>query len=244
MNILIVGKGKMGQLIDVKAKALGLTSFGCCDVLDPSLLQQKKEDIDVILDFSHPDNLMWILKEIEGTSIALVEGTTGLQEEQLEALKAASKNNPIFYATNYSYGIALFHKLLKEVVPLLKDSFDIEIVETHHNQKVDAPSGTALSLLESIDPDHEFEHVFGRQGNVGARCKKEIGIHALRGGTIAGIHEVDFFGEDEVLEIKHTATSRQIFVNGAIKAALFIANEPNGLYSMDDLLKGELHGRS
>lgn len=235
MNVLIVGKGKMGQLLDRKAKELGLHSFGCCDLFDPALLKEHLDQIDVILDFSHPDNLDWIYDEIKGKPIALVEGTTALSSEQKRKMDDLSKSNPVFYASNYSFGIALFHKILKEISPLLKDTFDIEIVETHHNQKADAPSGTALSLLESIDPNHEFKLVYGREGVIGKR-QKEIGLHALRGGTVAGIHEVDFFGEDEILEIKHTATSRMIFVNGALKAAQFLSGKKPGLYSMEDMM--------
>lgn len=236
MNVLIVGKGKMGQLLDQKAKELGFHSFGCCDLFDPALLKEHIDEIDVILDFSHPDNLDWIYDEIKGRPIALVEGTTALSSGQKTKMADLASSNPVFYASNYSFGIALFNKMLKEISPLLKDNFDIEIIETHHNQKVDAPSGTAISLLESIDPNQEFKRVFGREGVIGKR-QKEIGIHALRGGTIAGIHEVDFFGEDEILEIKHTATSRIIFVNGALKAAKFISDKKPGLYSMEDMIR-------
>lgn len=236
MKALVVGKGRMGQLLSVHADSFGMQSLGCCDVLDPALLLDHKEEIDVILDFSHPDNLDWILDEIEGTNIALVEGTTALSEAQKQRLAQQATRQPVFYSANYSYGVAVFQKLLKTITPLLKDGFDMELVETHHNQKADAPSGTALALLEAMDPDGEFERVYAREGVVGKRGK-EIGVHALRGGTIAGIHEVDFFGEDETIEIKHTATSRMIFVNGALKAARFLANQQPGLYTMDDLLR-------
>ncbi|EOS62197.1 dihydrodipicolinate reductase [Firmicutes bacterium M10-2] len=236
MNVLIVGKGKMGQLLEKRSKELGMDCLGCCDVLDPSLLKENKNKVDVILDFSHPDNLDWILEEIKDTNIALVEGTTALSETQKQALIYQSKENAIFYSANYSFGIAIFHKILKTIVPLLKENFDIELSETHHNQKADAPSGTALALLETIDPNNEFKHVFERNGIIGKR-EKEIGISTKRGGTIPGIHEVDFFGNDETLEIKHTAYSRMIFVDGALKAAKFMESQVPGLYNMDDLLK-------
>lgn len=236
INVLIVGKGKMGCLLKNRAEELGMNCLGCCDVLDPSLLEQNKDRIDVILDFSHPDNLNWILEQIRGTRIALVEGTTALSKEQKEAMEKAAEDNPVFYSANYSYGIAVFHKILELAAPLLKDSFDIEIVETHHNQKADAPSGTALALLETIDPGKEYDPVFGREGVIGKRGR-EIGIHALRGGTVAGIHEVGFYGNDEILEIRHTANSRMIFVDGALKTARFLCGQEPGLYSMVDLLK-------
>ena len=121
------------------------------------------------------------------------------------------------------------------VAPALKDSFDIEITETHHNQKVDAPSGTAKMLLKAVDPDDSFDHVYGREGITGARGR-EIGIHALRGGTVAGEHSVFFFGQDETLEFRHSAASRRIFAAGAIRAARFVADKPAGLYNMDDVL--------
>ena len=152
MKALVVGKGRMGQLLSAHADSFGMHSLGCCDVLDPALLLDHKEEIDVILDFSHPDNLDWILDEIEGTNIALVEGTTALSEAQKQRLAQQAARQPVFYSANYSYGVAVFQKLLKTITPLLKDGFDMELVETHHNQKADAPSGTALALLEAMDP--------------------------------------------------------------------------------------------
>ena len=121
------------------------------------------------------------------------------------------------------------------VAPALKDSFDIEIVETHHNQKADAPSGTAKMLLKAADPDNEFEHVYGREGITGKRGR-EIGIHAVRGGTVAGEHSVFFFGEDETLELRHSAASRRIFAAGAVRAAYFVSGRSAGLYDIDDVI--------
>ena len=135
--------------------------------------------------------------------------------------------------------MAVFRRVLSQISDTLKPSFDIEIEETHHNQKADAPSGTAKLLLEAIDPAGEYTPVYGREGNVGRRTKKEIGVHALRGGTVAGTHTVHFFGLDEELEITHRAASRQIFVSGALHAAHLLEGKAKGWYSLENLLFGE-----
>ena len=142
---------------------------------------------------------------------------------------------PIFYSANFSYGIAVFEQILKKFAPLLKSDFDMEVVEAHHNQKQDAPSGTAKMLVQALDPENEYTKVYGREGFTGKR-QHEIGIHALRGGSVAGTHTVYFFGDNETLEMKHSANSRQIFVNGALKATNFIKDKKPGLYSMEDMM--------
>ena len=144
----------------------------------------------------------------------------------------------MLHSANYSVGVAVFRRALEAVSDVLKPDFDIEIMETHHNQKVDAPSGTAKLLLEAIDPNHEYTPVYGRQGICGKRGGKEIGVHALRGGTEAGTHTVSFFGPDEVFEITHRASSRQIFVNGALHAARKLCRMPKGRYELSDILFG------
>lgn len=235
MNVVIIGKGKMGTLLEQTAIANGMNVLGKADLFDPSALENSLDQVDVILNFSHPDNLEWLLQTISHHSIALVEGTTGYSQTQKDMLFEFSNTHPVFFSANYSLGIAILCQLAKKVSKQLKEEWDIEVVETHHNQKVDAPSGTALALVEALDPEHEFEHVYGRQGSVGKR-QKEIGIHALRGGTIPGKHEIHFFGQDEELTLSHNAQSRQIFVNGAIHAAKFMVGKPNGLYDMNDLV--------
>lgn len=235
MNIVIIGKGKMGKLLKQTAMAAGHSIIGEADAFDMAPLIDNLDATDLVLDFSHPANLGWVIEAIKGKNIALVEGTTGFDKEQKDSLKELSKTNPVFYASNYSLGIALLTKLAKEAADVLKNDWDIEVVETHHNQKIDAPSGTALSIVEAIDPDEEFKRVFGREGQIGAR-QKEIGIMSLRGGTVAGKHEIHFFGNNEELTLSHNANSRQIFVNGAIKAAEFLKDQKPGLYNMDDLL--------
>lgn len=166
---------------------------------------------------------------------ALVYGTTGLSDEQVNQLKNVSNEIHLFFSANFSYGIAVFEQILKRFAPLLKNDFDMEVQETHHNQKQDAPSGTAKMLVDALDPENEYTKVYGRSGFTGKR-QHEIGIHSLRGGTVAGQHTVYFFGDNETLEIKHSANSRQIFVNGALKAAKFVVNQKAGLYSMEDMM--------
>ena len=147
---------------------------------------------------------------------------------------------PVVFSANYSLGINVMKRVVAEITPILEDAFDIEIIEKHHNKKLDAPSGTAKMLLAAADGENKYEHVFGREGN--RKRGKEIGVHALRCGTIAGEHTVIYAGNDEILEIKHTALSKKIFASGAIKAAAFAAGAKPGFYTMEDVLFGELTG--
>ena len=233
MKILIGGKGRMGSLIASTAEAAGHTVLGMADAFDKSALEG--EAADVVIDFSHRDNLSWIKDYDLEHRCALVYGTTGVTEEDKAVLNDLSKSVPVFYSSNFSYGVAVMRKLVATAVPLLKDTFDMELTETHHNQKKDAPSGTAKALLEIMNPDGEFKEVYGREGITGARGK-EIGVHALRGGTEAGEHTVFFFGDNERITVSHHAANRQIFVNGAIRAAQYLEGKTSGMYNMDDLL--------
>lgn len=232
MNISIIGTGRMGQLIRDMALEQGHQVLAMGDVLQPEAVQEAIARTDLLIDFSHPDNLDWVLSL---GPVPLVEGTTGFEESHLEKLKLAAQDRPVFFSSNYSVGIALLKKLAAEAAAALP-GFDIEIIEKHHNQKADAPSGTALTLLEAVDPDNDYDHVFGRSGRPGPR-KKEIGVHAVRGGTLPGNHEVLFLGPDEVVTLSHDAYSRKIFVSGALQAAGWLANKTPGLYSMDDMLE-------
>lgn len=233
MKIVIIGTGRMGQLIRTKALEAGHEVLAMGDLLHPDQVNEAAAGADVIIDFSHPDNLDWILTL--PVTAALVEGTTGYDQAHLDRLKAAAASRPVFFSSNYSLGVAALKKLAAEAARMLK-GFDIEIVETHHGRKADAPSGTALSLLEAVDPEKEYTRVFGRQGRPGPR-QKEIGIHALRGGTVAGNHDVLFLGPDENVRLSHHAGSREIFVNGALKAAEFLSGKTPGLYTMEELLE-------
>lgn len=235
MKIIVGGNGKMGSLIRQTAIEQG---YQVLANIDAHCLGQLAglEKADMIIDFSHRDNLDWIIDYVEKNHCALVYGTTGLDEAQKARLTKLSENHPVFYSANYSYGVAVFEEILRVAVPLLKDRYDMELVETHHNQKQDAPSGTAKALLEIMNPEGEFKEVYGRQGMVGAR-QKEIGVHALRGGTEAGEHTVHFFGDNESITLTHHATNRQIFVNGALQAAQWLEGKPAGMYNMKDLFE-------
>ena len=237
MNIILAGYGQMGRMIEsTLQREGGHTILGA---VHPGLFESPCDipgQADVLIDFSYPGNLEKVLSYGLEKKCALVIGTTGLTAGQIESIHEAAKSIPIVFSTNYSLGVAALKKAVSLLAGMLMDGgFDAEIVETHHHKKADAPSGTAKTLLSLLDPDNEYEHVFGRSGQVGAR-KKEIGVHAVRGGTVAGEHSVFFFGEDETIELRHSAASRQIFVNGAIRAAQFVAGREAGLYTTDDVL--------
>ena len=236
MNIILCGYGRMGLMIE--QLVLQSEDMQIIGVVHPGLYDSALDvpgKADVIVDFSYPGNLEAILERARRDGAAVVIGTTGYNEAQAALIREASRALRIMWTSNYSVGVAILRKAVAMVAPALKDSFDIEIVETHHNQKVDAPSGTAKMLLKAVDPDDSFDHVYGREGVPGARGH-EIGIHALRGGTVAGEHSVFFFGQDETLEFKHTAASRRIFAAGALRAARYVVNQGAGLYNMDDVL--------
>ncbi len=234
MKILIGGKGKMGQLICRTAEEKGHQPLAMVDAMCLETLDGL-EKADVLLDFSHRDNLAWISEYVRNHHVPLVYGTTGVNEDDLALLHDLSNEVPVFYATNFSYGVAVLQEILKQAVPLLKDSFDMELVETHHNQKKDAPSGTAKTILSILNPDGEFQEVYGRSGITGARTK-EIGVHSLRGGSEAGEHSVHFFGASESITITHHAADRLIFVNGALRAAEYVVDQKPGMYGMQDLI--------
>lgn len=195
-------------------------------------------DCDVIIDFSNPFNLEELLKFCVEKKIGIVIATTGLSKEQEEKIQETSKYIPIFKSSNTSLGINVLIDLVKKAANVLSDTFDIEIIEKHHNKKVDAPSGTAYMLANAMNEElnNSMKYNYGREGNDSKRNDKEIGIHAVRGGTIPGEHTVIFAGMDEIIEIKHTALSKSIFAQGAVKAAKYIANKEAKLYCMDNLI--------
>jgi len=196
-----------------------------------------KEDVDVIIDFSSPavlkDELDWAVKK--GCPVVLA--STGYGAEDLKLIDKAAKKIAVFKTANFSLGVNLLVKLVKQAAEVLGESFDIEIIEKHHNQKVDAPSGTALMLAESANSAFggKKEYMNGREGAVGKRGN-EIGLHAVRGGTIVGEHDVMFAGEDEIITLSHSARSKKVFAAGAIKAAKWLVGKPAGKYDMKDVL--------
>ena len=195
-------------------------------------------DYDVLLDFSRADALKGLLDLTEKTKKPLVICSTGFSEDDLKLIDEKSKTLPLFRSANMSLGINLLNSLLKKVAPLLYGNYDIEIIEKHHNQKVDSPSGTALLLADTIKDSlkDETKYVDGREGQH-KREKEEIGIHAIRGGSIVGDHDVIFAGTGEVIELSHKAISRDVFAVGALKACEYMSNikEP-GLYDMNDVI--------
>lgn len=195
-------------------------------------------EADVILDFSRPDAVNDLIAYAESKNIPLILCTTGYTDEQLSIIKAASNKIPLFRSANMSIGINVINNILRNISAQLYEDFDIEIIEKHHNQKVDAPSGTALLLGNTIKDaiDEETVYVHGRDG-IAKRKHNEIGVHAVRGGSIVGEHEVIFAGQGETIEIKHTAISREVFAVGALKACQFMCGKRPGFYTMDDVIK-------
>ncbi len=194
---------------------------------------------DVLIDFSVYKAFDGMLAYCLKHSLPAVVCTTGLSDEQVEALKDAAKKIPVFYSGNMSLGVNLLIELAKSATRVLGSAFDIEIVEQHHNQKIDAPSGTALMIADAIkaERDGETNYEYDRHSVRRKRTASEIGIHSIRGGTIVGEHEVIFAGKDEILKISHSARSKALFATGAVSAALFIAGKEPGLYNMSDMLK-------
>ena len=237
MKILLIGHGRMGRLVEQTALSAGDQIGGVIDVGNLADLGTIGRVADVAIDFSAPAALPAVADYVRATGTPLLSGVTGLEAGQLAVFDELGRHAPVIHSANYSLGIAVFRRILGEVREVLGE-FDVEIVETHHNQKADAPSGTAKLLLEAVDPAHTALPVYGRQGVTGKRDRREIGVHALRGGTEAGTHTVSFFGPDEVFEITHRASSRQIFVNGALHAARRLYRLPKGRYQLEEILFG------
>ena len=234
MKLFLSGYGKMGRMIETLAAEKGWEILGHADIDCPEHYDTAPH-ADLCIDFSGVGALPRVLSYVKRTKTPLVSGTTGLTEPDFAALREAGETVPVVWAPNFSTGIAVLRKLLAEYAPVLAD-WDKEIVETHHNQKADAPSGTARLLLQAIDPAEQALEVHGREGLCGKRTKEEIGVFSLRGGTVAGDHTVYFFGEDEILEFTHRAASRRIFAAGALRAAEALLQKPAGFYSLDELL--------
>ncbi len=250
MNVLLSGAtGAMGHTVTelledseeenivagYATEATGVYGYPVYEDLD-----EVSEEVDVIIDFSSPDFLKELLQYGRENKIGLVLATTGFSSEQEQAIAEASKEVPIVYSRNMSLGVNVLEIITNQLASMLPD-FDIEIVEKHHRYKKDSPSGTALMLYDAANEGREgkLQALEGRAGNYEERPDSEIGISAVRGGTIVGEHTVIYAGEDEVVEIKHSAQSKKIFANGARQAARFLLDQTDGLYTMDDVLMGE-----
>ena len=248
-RIILTGcNGKMGQVItrlvsnDPDAEIVaGCDPYNGIKNTYPvySDVNDVVEKADAIIDFSHPSSLNALLEYSIKTKTPVIICTTGHTPEQKQAIIDASVEAPVFYSANMSLGINLISGIVKNAAKTLEGLFDIEIIEKHHNQKIDAPSGTALMLADSVNSglNEKAEYVYERASKHEKRSKNEIGIHAVRGGTIVGEHEVIFAGNDEIIEIKHTALSKEVFAVGAIRAAKYMSGitQP-GHYDMNDVI--------
>ncbi|MBQ3378845.1 MAG: 4-hydroxy-tetrahydrodipicolinate reductase [Clostridia bacterium] len=248
IRILMSGcNGKMGRAISRMAAAddsveivAGLDintaeEFGYPVFSDPAKVNI---DCDVIVDFSNHAALEGVLELARSKKVPAVIATTGLLNTQIELMHESAKYVPIFHSANMSLGVNLLIDLVKRVARALGSDFDIEIIEKHHNQKLDAPSGTALAIADALKEarDCETQYVYERQSVRRKRETSEIGIHSIRGGNIIGDHDVLFCGQNETITVSHSAASRDVFAAGALRAAKFIAKKPVGLYSMSDLI--------
>lgn len=249
INIMLNGcNGKMGKVIssivasDEYAKIICGVDIDLTKNFDYEVYSNPFDfegKADVIIDFSHPSALERLIEYSKATKTPVVVATTGLSTEQIQLVYDASAEIPVFYSANMSIGVNLIIDLAKKATKLLSEKFDIEIIEKHHNQKIDAPSGTALAIADAINEelDNSYQYVYDRHSVRKKRDKKEIGLHAVRGGTIVGEHDVIFAGNNEVVTLSHLATSKEIFAEGAVKAAKYLAGKMPGMYNMNSLIK-------
>lgn len=249
MKILISGAlGHMGRAVAAQASADGIEIVAGVDALQGDCSFPCHTSFDalpdcsgaVIVDFSRPEALTSLLAYAVKNHLPVVLATTGYTPEQEQAVDQAARQIPVFRSANMSVGVALLRHLCQEAAKVLGETFDVEIVEAHHNRKVDAPSGTALLLLDAIKNAYD-EPRYAQLGRGGRNCKRqhnEIGIHALRGGTVTGEHEVCFFGPAERIRLSHSAEDRSVFASGALKAAAYLQGKAPGRYTMEDLVAG------
>ncbi len=244
--ILCGANGKMGHVIqsvvagrddceivagvDINTESNGFPVY--------STFGEIKETADVIIDFSNPALLDSLLAYSKQNKVPVVIATTGYDDTQKAEIENAAKETAVFFTYNMSMGINLLATLAKKATAVLGKEFDIEIVEKHHNQKIDAPSGTALMLADAIceEIDDNMKYEYDRHSKREKRSKNEIGIHSVRGGTIVGEHEIIFAGRDEIITLSHSARSKEIFAVGAVNAAVFMSGKDSGMYSMKDLI--------
>lgn len=250
-NIILSGCcGKMGRVIarEIEARDDCKIVAGVDIVSDSSLgftiyddFSKIQEVADAIIDFSNPANLNGLLAFATAKKVPVVLCTTGFSTEQVAEIKKASEKTAIFYSGNMSLGINLLIELSKMAEKVLGSAFDVEIVEKHHNLKLDAPSGTALMIADGISEvmEQEPQYVYDRHSYRKKRDKNEIGIHAVRGGTIVGEHQVIFAGHDEVITLTHQAQSKEVFAIGSINAAVYLSGKNPGMYDMSDMLQGK-----
>ena len=250
IDVILVGSGgKMGNFVASSAKAdgnvnivAGVDKFNNGESFP---VFSKFSDINVranmIIDFSNPILLDDMLTFAIKNNMPIVIATTGYSEAQTEKIKESAKQIPIFFTFNMSIGVNLICSLAKKAASILGNDFDVEIIEKHHNQKIDAPSGTAIMLGNAVNEvfEDKMNYEYDRHSKLQKRTKNEIGIHSVRGGTIVGEHDVIFAGHDEVITISHAAYSKEVFAAGAIKAAKFLSGKPSGIYDMNSIMSFE-----
>ena len=246
MKVILCGAcGRMGRNVAQLCSERGVTVTAGVDVAPAPMpfpvypdFSDIREEADAVIDFSPASSVRERLDFCKARNIGIVIAGTAFSDEDEALIRAAADVIPVFQTGNLSVGVNLLQMLVKKAAEVLGDGFDAEIVERHHNMKKDAPSGTALMLAKSVNEGFggTKENVYGRHGLVGARKKSEIGIHAVRGGTIVGEHEVMFAGQDEIVTLSHSARSRMVFAEGALRAAEWLTSQPAGKYDMNDLL--------
>lgn len=246
MKVILCGAcGRMGRNVAQLCSERGVTVTAGVDVAPAPMpfpvypnFSDIREEADIVIDFSPASSVRERLDFCKARNIGIVIAGTAFSDEDEALIRAAADVIPVFQTGNLSVGVNLLQMLVKKAAEVLGDGFDAEIVERHHNMKKDAPSGTALMLAKSVNEGFggTKENVYGRHGLVGARKKSEIGIHAVRGGTIVGEHEVMFAGQDEIVTLSHSARSRMVFAEGALRAAEWLTSQPAGKYDMNDLL--------
>ncbi len=248
-KLIITGaNGKMGKVIQSivsqrdDCKIVAGVDLNCDSTADfpiHSTLTEVKECADVLIDFTNPILLDDLLEYSKSTATPLVIATTGYTDEQKKKITDAAENIPIFFTYNMSIGINLLANLAKKAVQVLGDDFDVEIVEKHHNQKIDAPSGTALMLADAISQEmtESMKYEYDRHSKREKRGKNEIGLHSVRGGTIVGEHDIIFAGHDEIITLSHSARSKEIFAVGAVNAAVYMKGKSAGMYDMKELIE-------
>ena len=244
--ILCGANGKMGRVIqsvvaardDAQIVAGVDINTNSAEFPVYSSISEVKEEADVVIDFTNPSLLGSLLDYAVSKKMPVVIGTTGYDDKQKQQIEAASKETAVFFTYNMSLGINLLASLAKKAAQILSDDFDIEIVEKHHNQKIDAPSGTALMLADAICEEipEPMKYEYDRHSKREKRTKNEIGMHAVRGGTIVGEHEIIFAGRDEIITLSHSARSKEVFAVGAVNAAVFMAGKDAGMYSMKEMI--------
>lgn len=241
MRVAILGKGKMGRLIFNSLSDNGFDIVGFVNEENCSFLSRES---DLIIDFSNASKLPLLCRFLGEKKHVVIVGTTGYSEEDLEIIRSLGESHVVCYSSNYSIGIQVLNRMVEYASSYLMN-FDIELVESHHRYKQDAPSGTTLDLIEILKRDRTFKEAYGRCGITGVRSDNEIGVHSLRGGDCTGCHSLYFLGDNEELAITHRSYSREVYVSGVLLAIELLCDKESGFYAFSNLLfnEGVNHGK-